>query len=377
MSAAGALTSWAAAVLRAEDAAISRLSHEPSSAFLQAADAQGVLYLIDRVLRQSPRFDEVPRDFREELVARVRCEQSVELARRTELTHALESLRSAGVSALLFKGAALAYTHYSSPHLRPRCDSDLLIADRDRGRVLEVLERIGYEHINAVNSDAIFTQWMFCKPGVGRVEHVLDVHWRIANRPLFRDLLFFDELDASAVEISALGPGARTPAPVHSMLIACIHPVAHHRCDWQLIWLYDLLLLGQRLDRAEWPRFRELAADRKVSFICKETFELVSRYFGESAWLHDSGMLAIPSERRFEEPSAAYLDPQATARQDLLLDLKAIEDLTGKARLLMAHAFPDKQYMRAAYDTSGWLGITSAYTRRIVGACVQLARAAR
>ena len=85
-------------------------------------------------------------------------------------------------------------------------------------------------------------------------------------------------------------------------------------------------------------------------------------------------MLDVPDERRFEEPSAAYLGDEITSRQDLLLDLRASAGFTGKARLLLSHAFPNREYMRAEYNASGWLGVTSAYTGRIAGACLQLVR---
>ena len=44
---------------------------------------------------------------------------------------------------LLLKGAALAYTLYPEPHLRERCDTDLLLPSREdaerAGRVLQTL----------------------------------------------------------------------------------------------------------------------------------------------------------------------------------------------------------------------------------------------
>ena len=387
LSAAGALTVWVADVLRADERAIGRLSSEPSSSFRDAADGHGVLCLLHRALQDSERFDTIPGEMRDALTLKVRCEQSVELARRAELKRVLAAFHCAGVPSLLLKGAALAYTHYSFPHLRPRVDTDILIRPEDRARAGEVLKSLGYVRDNAVDRDAIFTQSTFRKAGVGAVRHIIDLHWRIANRPLFRDLLSFDELDAKGVEIDTLGPGARTPGPVHSLLLACIHPVAHHRCDWSLIWLYDVALIAERLNSSEWARFRALAAAKKVSYICKYTFELAAQNLYESgrsggwdrgrAWLDQSGMLDIPDKRRCEEPSAEYLDEEITVRQCLLLDLKASAGITGKARLLLAHAFPDRGYIRAQYQVSSWLGVTSAYIRRISGACRQLVRAAR
>ena len=300
------------------------------------------------------------------------------MVRREELRRTCVVFRAASVPALLFKGAALAYTHYAFPHVRPRLDTDILVRPEDRTGAVEALERIGYQRRNMVTRDAIFTQWTFAKLGIGATRHLLDLHWRITNRPFFRYLFSFDELVSGAVEIPAIGNGARTFGAVHSLLLACIHPVAHHYNEWPLIWLYDVSLLAERLDSSQWMEFRRLAAEKKISFICKRTFELVSRHFGESVWWHESGMSGIPDDRRFDEPSAAYLhQEEPNGRRDLFLDLRATPGLAGKFRLLMAHAFPNMEYVREAYGASGWLGTTSAYARRFGRACLQLARAGR
>ena len=53
MSATEPAKQWAAGVLRADERAIARLSSEPSRPLLDGAEANGVLSLVDRVLRQS------------------------------------------------------------------------------------------------------------------------------------------------------------------------------------------------------------------------------------------------------------------------------------------------------------------------------------
>ena len=41
-------------------------------------------------------------------------------------------------------------------------------------------------------------------------------------------------------------------SPVHALLVACIHRVAHHRGTERLIWLLDIHLLASRLEEREW-----------------------------------------------------------------------------------------------------------------------------
>jgi len=75
----------------------------------------------------------------------IRHESAVELSREIELEHVLSLLAQAGLNPLIIKGTALAYTLYDAPHLRSRCDTDLLFPDRASAeQAWKVLERMGY-----------------------------------------------------------------------------------------------------------------------------------------------------------------------------------------------------------------------------------------
>ena len=50
----------------------------------------------------------------------------------------------------------------------------------------------------------VFTQTPF-ERHTGSVRHVIDLHWAISNRPLFADLLSFDELVHDAIPVTAVG----------------------------------------------------------------------------------------------------------------------------------------------------------------------------
>ncbi len=76
--------------------------------------------------------------------------------RAAELREVLAALAGAGLPVLLLKGAALAYTLYPEPHLRERCDTDLLLPSRDEAeRAWRVLQTLGYQRPNAVSGDLI------------------------------------------------------------------------------------------------------------------------------------------------------------------------------------------------------------------------------
>jgi hypothetical protein len=70
-------------------------------------------------------------------------------------------LHRAGVTTLVLKGAALAYTHYPAAYLRPRGDTDLLVKPTDRAMADYALGTLRYKRENSVSRDAVHTQWMF------------------------------------------------------------------------------------------------------------------------------------------------------------------------------------------------------------------------
>ncbi len=244
------------------------------------------------------------------LINASRSAQAVELARQVELRSVLEALAGGGVRALVVKGAALAYTHYAAPHLRPRVDTDLLIAPADKATASALLQELGFTRAVMVDRDAIFTQAMFSKAGIGHVRHVIDLHWQISNRPVFRDTLPFNELWARAVPVPQLGPSANAPAPVHALLLACIHVVAHHPDDWRLIWLYDVALIARRLTTNEWDQMWTLAAARDVSTLVARVLVASSEHFSADNWLVRSGAVERTEFAGRAERSSDYIDPQ-------------------------------------------------------------------
>ncbi|GAG77142.1 unnamed protein product, partial [marine sediment metagenome] len=53
------------------------------------------------------------------------------MLRKHDLLALLQALEQAGLSVVLLKGGALAYTHYPEPHLRARVDTDIFIDSAD------------------------------------------------------------------------------------------------------------------------------------------------------------------------------------------------------------------------------------------------------
>src|SRR5437764_756831 len=68
-----------------------------------------------------------PGELREMFASALRQGAVVERLRRIELRSVLSSLNDVRVRPVVFKGAALAHTHYARPVLRPFLDADLFV----------------------------------------------------------------------------------------------------------------------------------------------------------------------------------------------------------------------------------------------------------
>ena len=181
-----------AAVLRGEepDAA------PDESVLLDTARAEGVLALCYDRLRRSPAWTQYPETLREALSRQARQDVAVEMARVMELQEVLAALARAGLPVLLLKGAALAYTLYPEPHLRERCDTDLLLPSRDEAeRAWRVLQTLGYQQPNAVSGDLIVYQLNIYKTICSGFTHAVDVQWRLSKAALFAERLLGNVLE--------------------------------------------------------------------------------------------------------------------------------------------------------------------------------------
>ena len=357
------LTRRLAAVLRGDRADLGDVGDAARQAQLLDASADhAVDGLVRRALRQRGTWPDVPSPIRSEIDHRVCAAGAAEVLRCRELTRAVSGLRAAGVEALVLKGAALAHTLYPAPHLRPSVDIDLLVRTEDRSAAAMALEALGYTRRNAIARDAVHAQATYERTA-GSVG-AIDLHWSISNRPLFAETLTFDELASEAVPVPGFGGGVRTPGPVHALLLACVHRVAHHGDPDRLIWLYDIKLLAAALSPEDWRRFASLAARKRIAAVCRHGLAMTAALLGcgegASAAIEVLDQLA----RTQREPSAVYIGGIGGDLRLFALDLYAARGPRAKADLVASHLFPDARYMRLAFGATTSPALAAAYIRR-------------
>ena len=295
-------------------------------------------------------------------LATLRASAAVQLARSARLARLLDQLAGAGVTAIVFKGAHLAYACYPDPALRPHVDTDLLIHPDEAKTVQRVFEQTGHRRLPHVSGRFVLSQFHYIDGSVGGA-HAYDVHWQLATPVAFRDCLPFDEVRAEAVPLPAFGPNGRGPSLPHALLMACVHRAAHHGASDRLLWLLDVRLMLQSASPAQIEAFCRRADAAGLNAVCHDACARAAELFGD---------VSVPADLRVRagaraEPSRAYLDAPSSLKQ-LWLDLRALDAWRDRAALLREHLFPPASYMKAS-SPSG-TPLAWAYAARLIGGAV-------
>ena len=336
------------------------------TAFFDAAGAHGVQPLLAHQLHRSGLASRWQDEVGGPLRQAARLEALAEVVRRREMQRVLGALDTAGVRALLMKGAALAYLCYPHSALRPRCDTDLLIRPVDRATLTRVMRELGYRRWTLTSGDLVMPQCTLVKEDRSGIWHAYDVHVKIANPAVFSELLSFEEAAARSVAVPVLGAPARALGPVDALLLACIHRVAHHHDSEKLLWLYDIHLLASGMDRPAFERFAALAAEKQLRAVSVRGLTLARRWFATEVPGDVMEALSLHDAHDAAEPTATFLD-RRLSRVDLLFsDLTALGGWSVRWQLLRQHLFPPAAYMRERYALSGSVPLPALYAHRAV-----------
>lgn len=328
------------------------------AAFVRWAAVEGLAGLLLRATSDDPGWSSV-RDALREATLR---QAAVAILQEQELRRVLEALAQDGIRPLVFKGAALAYTSYPDPALRPRMDTDLLIRDDDVPSVRVALARLGYTQDIETSGRLVTSQFHYTRSDAHGVRHALDVHVRLANVRKYADRLTYDDLRREAVPLSRLGPGAIGPSAVYALLIACLHRIAHHWDEPTLLWLYDIRLLAGALSDTEWERMLKHAEARQLSSVVLRGLARTGEAFGPCA---PGEVLERLERAAVHETSEPLFDPETRTVDVLISDLGSLSGAREKLQLLREHLFPPLVYMQQRYAGCPLVCLPLMYAYRI------------
>lgn len=288
----------------------------------------------------------------------------IEMRRLEEFQATVSEFERREIPLIVLKGAALAYLAYPEPHLRPRCDTDLLIRREDLPQVKEIITHRGYAWENMLEGDLVSYQQMASKVDPFGIQHVVDIHWKLSNPQLFSDLFAWQELWDSSTPLAKLHPNARALSPVYQLLHACVHQISHHAGDERVIWMLDIYLLAETFSQNQWRDAVSKAEEKKI-------LQVFSKCLKQARSLFEFTVPAFINEKlegtgRLSEPTAAFLRPGFSVKNIWASDFRQLPPKQ-RLRLLREHLFPSPDYMKRKYPSSRFLWLPWLYLRRISG----------
>jgi hypothetical protein len=341
-----------------------------AAAFVAAAAEHRVEGLIVGSLRDHGTLESWPDSITLPLRNVVRLHALREATELEELERVLRAFETAAIRCLLMKGAALAYSVYEQPWLRPRVDTDILITEADATRAARVLLQAGYRQANGLTGEFVTGQAPWVKSDPHGVAHVIDLHWKVNNRPSLADVLTFDHLWDGSVALAALGTAGRAPGDADGLLVACAHRVVHHHNTAHLLWAYDIHALATRLGASGLRDFAALARDMQLAAVAASGLRHAARCFHTAIPPGLVDDLAAVSG----EASAVYLTAAPWRGDVRLSDFRTLRDWRAKARYARAVALPSSDYMLSEYACRARVLVPALHVHRLARGTWRLLR---
>lgn len=222
-------------------------------------------------------FSELGSDVPTHVLGQARAQAMWEMRHRLELLKLLEQFSASGIDHALMKGTALAYSLYSSPHLRSRGDTDILVPRSHLNEARRILNSLGYSlDPSAFGNELTDHQESWIKTTPDRALHTIDLHWAVMNGAALADIFPVEECLACAEDLPALSPSARTLSKAHNLAHACLHRLMHRTAPYlvgdraylgadRLIWAVDIRLLCEALTESDRQEVISLAGRHGVA----------------------------------------------------------------------------------------------------------------
>lgn len=342
-----------------------------AASFIEQADFHGVLPLLYHLLtpelaRKQGWPNEVVEACRRQAIARTMWE----LRHQHLLGRALGALDAAGIKPVLIKGTVLAYSLYSSPGLRPRADSDLIIAPRERFKTAGILAAQGFVAQQNFSCEYLSYEASFTHDEAG-VPHTLDVHWRLHYSQLMSRLFPHEILLRRANPLPALCPTALAVDPVYALLIACVHRANDLGLpQWsgnspsygseRLIWLYDFHLLIESMTPLQLSEFMALMVQKGLREICRDGIEKARDRFNTKL---PEPLVAALSRTGPDEAVTQYL--RSGMFRQRWMDWFALTTVSDRTAFLIEHIFPPSDYMHERFPSKSPEWLPLLYLRRL------------
>ena len=329
----------------------------PLGEMVAAAQREGIVALLGGQLQQVSREVSstktksalaIPPEVIKVFTIAARDEALVSMVIEGESRRVLGLMADAGISGLLLKGSALAHWAYSQPHLRACSDVDLLLPSREAAEQLsDRLTASGFQR--AETSGELVAYELLCRrPVSDKWQIEIDIHWRLANSPLFANAFTFDELVADSIALPNLAPNARGLGRVHALMHACVHRALNLSIGVgdKLKWQYDLEILRANFTSADWGQMVDLSIRKGLAGVVLNSLENAARTF--ESQLPQEWIAALARAETAEVLDARRLSDWRYMQR---MTLNSLPTAFLKLKWLWQRLFPSLDYLRYLYGS--------------------------
>jgi hypothetical protein len=266
----------------------------------------------------------------------------------------LRSFQSAGVQALLLKGATFAHWLYSADDPRPYGDCDLLVRPGDFDRAREALAGLGFE---PTLDEAQMPEW-WREHAVAWLRHsdalTVDLHHTLEGVGVDDDALWRTLVaNHDTVEVAGY------PAPALTITGRAVHLVLHaaqHGSDWAPL-LDEVERAIRTVDAGTWTAAGALAAELEATPAFAAGLRLVpsGRELADRLKLPSARSVGVELRTTTPPPGALVFD-----------QLSQATGFRARLRILRHKLFPPATFMRkwSPRARRGRLGLAVAYAER-------------
>lgn len=264
------------------------------------------------------------------------------------------ALAAAGIDAVMMKGTALAYAFYDEPAARRRGDTDLLVDPAYREAARAIFTQLGWYRRD--DPHGLYHQEGWLHDAAGFFVHSVDLHWEPSDRPVLHTVLPAEHFFTRKLPMPRFGETAFRPDSATMVLHATINQKWHAQHGYEsekgrlmsprrLIWSVDFDLLVRSMNEADWHNLTAHCEREGVGELVAEALRGAQDDLGtpipaEALTRLERGPMKPDIKTYFSNP-----DTLAQFR----IDLRSTAGLTGKARLVVARAFPPRGHLVEKY----------------------------
>lgn len=280
------LTEWFSGLLLGEPKARPPASEQEWQSWLKFVEWHGMSSLIFTLLRSVEADSQPPTEIYATLRQAYFANAARIMVRRSQLEALVRQLGTEEIEAVVLKGAAFGETIYSDVLQRPSADIDILVSKETYERARKIILQNGYDSKRGERTREM--DWV-CQEDfipVGKDndrKHVVELHWGLSSHVQILNEIDTLSLMRQAVKVSELNHSMLVLHPVHALIHTCVHLLYTHINELRLIWLYDIHLLAQSIEKLEtWPETVEQSQQWHGRLALKYCLELANKWFGTS-----------------------------------------------------------------------------------------------